>query len=474
MVFSPARHTPPLTPDFAADIDRFLPAFEYAWTVANGKPFKFDPWQRELLRRVTELLPSGELRWRACLVSVPRQNGKTELVTAIGIWALLREANQYNIGIASTVDLARLVHDRVLRIISANPYYQSMMSKLTETRGIRTTQGSRYEIKASKASALQGIPISVGIIDEVHLVDDSSWSALQTGLGARPNSILVGITTAGDEHSELLTRLYGMADKAIAGDLDRFGAWIWEASEAIVPEDDDEFMALLVEASPALQDGRIDPKLVLSDARSEPEQDVIRYRLNRFVNSAKDVFIPFALWLKNERGIDDVLPPGQIVFGIDRSPGWEFATVAAAVMVDGVIHTELVASIVKPTLEKLMLVAQQLHQHSPRAIIMDGLMLKDLHNELILRGINSELIQNSQINGACSSFYARLKNETLKHAPDPLLSVQIPRTVRKVLDNGFRISRRDSSVEIDAVMATLLACHGSETLKAVATRTIMV
>ena len=187
-----------------------------------------------------------------------------------------------------------------------------------------------------------------------------------------------------------------------------------------------------------------------------------------------DVFIPFSLWLKNERGIDDVLPPGQIVFGIDRSPGWEFATVAAAVMVDGVIHTELVASIVKPTLEKLMLVAQQLHQHSPRAIIMDGLMLKDLHTELVRRGINSELIQNSQINGACSSFYARLKNETLKHAPDPLLSVQIPRTVRKVLDNGFRISRRDSSVEIDAVMATLLACHGAETLKAVATRTIMV
>jgi hypothetical protein len=148
-----------------------------------------------------------------------------------------------------------------------------------------------------------------------------------------------------------------MADKAIAGELDRFGAWIWEASEAVVPKDDDEFMALLTEANPALQDGRIDPKILLSDARNEVELDIIRYRLNRFVNSAKDVFIPFSLWLKNERRIDDVLPAGQVVFGIDRSPGWEFATVAAAVMVDGVIHTELVASIVKPTLEKLMLVA---------------------------------------------------------------------------------------------------------------------
>jgi phage terminase large subunit-like protein len=474
VVFSPARHTPPLTPDFEAGIDWLLPALEYSWSKANGKPFKFDPWQTELLRRVTELLPDGTLRWRGALISVPRQAGKTELVTAIGIFALLRKPDQYNIGIASTVDLARLVHDRVMRVINANPAMKSKMFKITETRGIRTNKNSRYEIKASKSNALQGIPISIAIIDEVHLVDNASWSALQTGLGSRPDSMLVGITTAGDENSELLTRLYGMADKAIAGELDRFGAWIWEASEAVVPKDDDEFMALLTEANPALQDGRIDPKILLSDARNEVELDIIRYRLNRFVNSAKDVFIPFSLWLKNERRIDDVLPAGQVVFGIDRSPGWEFATVAAAVMVDGVIHTELVASIVKPTLEKLMLVAQQLHQHSPRAIIMDGKMLKDLHTELVQRGINSELIQNSQINGACSSFYSRLTNQTLKHAPDPLLSVQIPRTIRKVMDDGYRISRRDSSVEIDAVMATLLACHGAETLKPVATRTIMI
>jgi hypothetical protein len=36
------------------------------------------------------------------------------------------------------------------------------------------------------------------------------------------------------------------------------------------------------------------------------------------------------------------------------------------------------------------------------------------------------------------------------------------------------ISRIDSSVEIDAVMATVIACHGAETLKAVATRSIMI
>jgi phage terminase large subunit-like protein len=474
MTFNPARQTLPLSDDFAADIDRYLPAFELAWTVANGKDFRFDPWQRELLRRVTELLPSGELRWRSCLISCPRQVGKTEVISAIGLWALLRKPNQFNIGIASQADQARILYDRLQRIIASNPTLKSMMTKLTDTRGLKTTEGTRYEIRAAKASTLQGIPISIGIVDEVHLVDEAAYSALVAGQGARPDSMLVGITTAGNEDSELLARLYGNADKAIAGELDRFGAWIWEASEAYVPKDDDELMRLLVEANPALQDGRIDPALVLADARTLPDDDIVRYRLNRFIKSSTNTFIPFAMWQKNERRFDEVLPDGQVVFGIDRTPDWEHATVAAAILVDGVIHTEIVASMVKPTLEKLVNVAMQLHRHSPRAIMMDGLYLRDLHNELQLRGINSELVTKADLIRASSTFYARLARETLKHAPDPLLSVQIPRTVKKAVQEGFMVSRIDSSVEIDAVMATLIACHGSETLKPVATRTILV
>jgi phage terminase large subunit-like protein len=474
MTFNPARHTPPLTEDFEADIDRYLPAFEYAWTISNGKDFKFDDWQKELLRRVTELLPSGELRWRSCLISCPRQVGKTEVISAIGLWALLRKPNQFNIGIASQADQARILYDRLQRIIASNPTLKGMMTKLTDTRGLKTTEGTRYEIRAAKASTLQGIPISVGIVDEVHLVDDAAYSALVAGQGARPDSMLVGITTAGNEDSELLARLYANADKAIAGELDRFGAWIWEASEAYVPKDDDELMRLLIEANPALQEGRIDPKLVLADARSLPDDDIIRYRLNRFIKSSANTFIPFSMWQKNERKIDDVFPNGQVVFAVDRTPGWEHATVAAAILVDGILYTELVMSLTKPTLEKLVNVCLQLHRHSPRAIVMDGLMLRDLHKELEMRGVVSQIMTMGDIVTASSTFYARLARETLKHAPDPLLSVQIPRTVRKSVQNGFMVSRRDSSVEIDAVVATVLACHAAETLKPIATRTIVV
>lgn len=464
MTFSPARYTPPIADEFQSSIDWYLPIIEKAWATATPG-FKFDDWQVELLRRVTELLPSGELRWRSCLISMGRQNGKSEIVGALGIWALLRKVGSYNVGVASTAEQARLVYDRVQRVIASNPALERRMSKLTETRGIKSLDGSRYEIKASNANTLQGIPVSVGIVDEVHLVDAKVWDALASGTGARPDTLLVGITTAGDENSELLNRLYANADKGIAGDLDRFGAWIWEASDAVVPDDDDELLALLKEANPALQSGRIDPKILLEDVRALPTDDIVRYRLNRFIQSGTKTFIPTELWQKCERPFGAEMPKGEFVFAIDRTPDWAHATIAVAVKVDDVIHTELVSSINRPSLEQLLYICGQLMTFTPRAIIVDGYTLRDLYKELKARGYPAETATLGDIVNASSLFYARLARRTLQHGGDPLLSIQIPRTVRKMVGEGFRVSRRDSAVEIDAVMATLLATFGADTLR---------
>jgi phage terminase large subunit-like protein len=464
MTFSPTRYTPPLTDEFEAGIDWYLPIIKKAWATATPG-FEFDDWQIELLRRITELLPSGELRWRSVLVSMARQQGKSEIVGALGLFAVLRKPGTYNIGVASTAEQARLVYDRVQRVIASNPALERRMSKLTETRGIKSLDGSRYEIKASNANTLQGIPVSVGIVDEVHLVEAKVWDALASGTGARPDTLLVGITTAGDENSELLNRLYANAEKGIAGDLDRFGSWIWEASDAVVPDDDDELLGLLMEANPALQAGRIDPKILLEDVRALPTDDIIRYRLNRFIQSGKKTFIPAELWQKCERSLDAVMPRTNVVFAIDRTPDWEHATIAAAVKVDDVIHTELIASINKPSLEQLIYICGQLMDHSPRAIIVDGYTLRDLYKELKTRGYPAETATLGDIVNASSMFYSRLARRTLIHAGDPLLSIQVPRTVRKMIGEGFRVSRRDSAVEIDAVMATLLATFGADTLR---------
>lgn len=70
-----------------------------------------------------------------------------------------------------------------------------------------------------------------------------------------------------------------------------------------------------------------------------------------------------------------------------------------------------------------------------------------------------------RLRSSASSYALQIRGR-LRHADKPLLALQVPRTVRKNLDNGFRISRKDSSIEIDAVMAKVLGAYVAETAKA--------
>jgi phage terminase large subunit-like protein len=354
-----------------------------------------------------------------------------------------------------------------MHVIRANKSLAERFDKLTDTRGIRAKDGGKYEIKAAKSGALQGLPLNVGLCDELHIMPSALWSDMVNGTAAKSNGLVVGITTAGDENSELLKQLYEVGHKAIAGDatLERFGFFLWEAGDGKVPTDDETLAEYLKAANPALAAGRLDMATVISDVRSMPEIDVVRYRLNRFV-AGSSVFITPTMWQKCARPHGAKMPETQErpVFTIDRTPDWGYASVVVAVKdEDGITHTELVASIVKPTLEQLVYICLQLSQYSPQTFGVEGYALRDLGQELKKRGLPVTILTSSDIVNASSLTYSLIAQQKIRHGDDPLLAVQFPRTIRKNIGDSFRISRRDSSVEIDAVLATTYAIYLSQT-----------
>lgn len=469
--FSAVNFTRPLSEDFPSDADWLLPIVDVAWKTADDPDFALDDWQRELIRRVLEVYPegherAGELRYRQCVISMGRQNGKSVLGAIFGLYGLLRASGQLVIGIASSADQARIIYERTMHVIRSNPSLVKLFSKLTDTRGIRAKDGGKYEIKASTGGALQGLPVNMALIDELHLLKPELWTSLVNGAAAKKSSLVLGITTAGDENSQLLKDLYETGVKSVAGDksLERFGFFEWCAPEARVPDNDDELLEWLKQANPALASGRIDAENVLSDVRAMPSVDVIRYRLNKFVSSS-NVFIGLDTWIACGRPADYSWPTGKrAVFAIDRSPDWGYATIVAAVKDDaGIIHTEVVASFVKPTIQQLTDVATRLTQHSPSTFVVDGYAMRDLASELKKRGLPVSIFSQSDIINASSFFYARTIQRLIMHAGDPLVALQLTRTVRKNIGDNYRISRRDSSIEIDAVIATVSAVYAAET-----------
>lgn len=443
-----------------------------AWRAADDPKFELDEWQAELIRRMLELYPegherAGELRYRQILVSVGRQNGKSVIGAILGLYGLLRGPGQMVVGIASSAEQARILYDRTMLVIRANKSLAERFDRLTDTRGIRAKDGGKYEIKAAKSSALQGIPVNIGLVDECHLLPPSLWSDLVNGTSSKRNGLVIGITTAGDESSTLLKNLYEVGNKAASGDpnFERFGFYVWEAPDARMPDDNAELAEYLKAANPALQAGRIDMDTVISDVRAMPPTDVIRYRLNRFVASSAQFITP-VMWAKCARpfGEQIVLDGARPTFAIDRTPDWGYASIAMAYKnKEGKTETEIVASIVKPTLEQLVALCVDLTKHSPQSFVVDSYGLRDLGLELKRRGLPVVISTQSDVINASALVYSKIARQELRHSSDPILSIQFPRTVRKNIGENFRISRKDSSVEIDAVMATILAIYGAET-----------
>lgn len=455
----PTRHSPPLTLEHPSVFAKFKPVFRLAWLEAMG--YALEDWQERLLEAITEINPAtGRLRRRQVIVSLGRQNGKSEIAAALGLLFLLWKAAPYVVGIASSAEQARLVYQRAMRVILGNPGLAVRFDRLTDTRGIRSKGGGVYELKAAKSAALQGIPIDLGIVDEVHLVKHALWTDLLNGTGGRPDCLVVGITTAGDDDSELLKHLYRLAETGDAGD--SFGHFIWEGPEARVPPNDAELGDYLKAANPALAAGRVDLATVVEDVRSMPESDAIRYKVNRFVSSS-DVFIGAGAWAAGAWGEGEDFPRSvRPVFGIDRTPEWGHASIVVAARVEDVIWTQVVASIPQPTIERLAAACVELARWSPLTFVMDGYQLRDLGVELKRRGLPTRIAPQGELMNASALIYSKLTQGRLRHRGDPLLAVQMPRTVRRNVGEGFRISRKDSSVEIDAVVATALAVHAAE------------
>lgn len=467
MLQLPAQFTPPLSDNFPTDGDKLIEFADIAWrSPENPDGLQLDEWQRWLLRAILERYPDdhptypGRLRYRQVVISVGRQNGKSLIAAILGLYGLLmHEVGPQCISLASSTDQANIVYNRVLYVINQNPFLRKRFKRATETRGIVTADGGgRYDVKAAKEAALQGIPISFCLFDELHLAKEGMWSAAILGTSQRKDGIVVGITTAGDQNSKTLIELYKSGTAAVNGaeDLERFGFFLWTAPDN-APLDDPK---AIMSANPSVAAGRIPLEQIISDLKTIPEHEARRYRLNQFISGSTASWLPGNLFrAATGRGVTNL---ENAVFAVDITKNWEHATIAIANENDGVQETELVMSLVSPNEQQLFNELTSLYsKFRPRAIVLDDRQLPSLAKRLKLSGIPVWQLWTKEMSSACSAVYAMFSNGLVRHNNDPLLIAQMPNGVTKYSGETWLISRKESLGDIDAVMATVMALYVS-------------
>ena len=461
----PATYTKPLSEDFDSDADKLLQVVALAYRdMDNPDGLSLDEWQRWLLRAILERYPAdhpdpnkaGRLRYRAVVVSIPRQSGKSLLGALLGLWGVAMRNGQ-TLSLASSAEQARIIYDRVLHTITSNATLRKRFKKTTERRGIVSADGlSRYDIRPAKESALQGLPLDTVLADELHLWKKGMWSAVVLGTSQKADGIIIGITTAGDETSETLIELYKQGERAANGDtdLERFGFFNWTAPDGADIKDPESILS----SNPAVECGRIPLDRVMADLATIPEHEARRYRLNQFIVGSSEAWMPMELFHKAAgQGVTEL---EGAVLAIDITPKWEFATIAGANKNGDIVETELVASFVQPNENQLYNHLVTLYRkHKIRAFVIDSNRAPNLAKRLKLAGYTIWQLYAKEVAAACSQGYAMFETGKVKHNNDPLLIAQTPRGVAKYVGESWYLSRRNSHGDIDSVLATLFAVY---------------
>ncbi|WGM09200.1 terminase large subunit [Arsenophonus nasoniae] len=166
----------------------------------RGKPIQLEPWQQFAIANILGFkeVSTGRRKYRSAYIQVPRKNAKSTLAAILANWFLLMENGQQDIYTAAVSrDQARIVFDdaRQMAILS-----KTLRKRLTiqQHKLIYPKSNSILKPLAAKAATIEGTNPSLAIVDEYHLHPDNAvYSALELGMGARPEALLFAITTAG-------------------------------------------------------------------------------------------------------------------------------------------------------------------------------------------------------------------------------------------------------------------------------------
>lgn len=294
----------------------------------QGEPLEFTEWQSWLMDRLFELDPeTGLMRYRRAVIGLPRKNGKSLLGTAIALEHLIYGPSGAQVySAASDRQQAKIVFGEARQQVLNNPAMSRIVKVYRDALEL-PSKGSVYRALSADAMRAHGLAPSLVVADELHAWPSSAsntrgdelWEALTQGSADRPESLVVGITTAGGHTDTLLGRLYEHGKRVSAGEVEdkQFGFFWWEASQDADPTDPDVWK----KANPNLAEGLLDTgdfEAAIASAGSAGFAGFQRYRLNQWVRLAGEDFVSPHFWAEAKR--DKGIPLGATVTaGFDGS-----------------------------------------------------------------------------------------------------------------------------------------------------------
>ena len=206
-------------------------------------PIELELWQKAFFASIYGLVDQNGLRqFREIFLVVGRKNGKTKLASAAGAYEFRSEEYGSRVFcIAPKLEQADLVYNDIWQMVQLDPEYKDLKEKYSarDTRGMKIQDDSdlpRHRMSdlavpatnttvkkiAFSAKKSDGFNPSLCICDEVASWEGDAglkqYEVMKSGMGARPEGILLSCTTSGYVNDSIYDELFKRATRFLLGD----------------------------------------------------------------------------------------------------------------------------------------------------------------------------------------------------------------------------------------------------------------
>lgn len=207
-------------------------------------PISLETWQKAFISSIYGIVDAeGRRQFREILLVVGRKNGKTKLASLLGDYEFREtEYGARIFCIAPKLEQAALVYDDIWQMVTLDPEYQELKDLYSErdARGSKIIKddadlprhrmsdlavpGKNNTVKkiAFSAKKSDGFNPSLCICDEVASWEGDAglkqYEVMKSGMGARPEAILLSCTTSGYINDSIYDELLRRATRFLLGD----------------------------------------------------------------------------------------------------------------------------------------------------------------------------------------------------------------------------------------------------------------
>jgi phage terminase large subunit-like protein len=438
-----------------------------------GELLHLRDWQKELLNYALARRPDGRLKHRVALIGMARKNGKSALAASMGLSALTLGGNGSEIySCAADRDQARIVFGTAKRMVELDPELSSMFTLYRDVIEYKD-KGSVYRALSAEAYTKEGLnPSPIVIFDEVHAQPNRElWDVMSLAGGARSDSLLLGITTAGvktqaNGQDSLAYSLYQYGQKLVKGELvdpSFFFAW-WEPKN---PEADHRDKQLWIESNPGFGD-IVDAEDFESAVLRTPEAEFRTKRTNCFVSTAT-AWLPTGSWealIDTERTPE---PGEDVILAFDGAFSNDSTALIAWLLGGDKPHLMVVGIWERPDdaeqgwhvpvaeVEQTIIDTFRNSNFQTKEIVFDPARWQRTFMILDEQGMPVVSYPNSaeRMVPATQKFYEAVVNQSFTHDGDERMARHITNCVTKQSSRGVMVAKASSKRKVDAAVAAI-------------------